>query len=418
MTLPSPINQTQYYKCYSQGFMTDKSRKTILHCDLDAFFASVEQHDFPEFRGKPLVVGGSPEGRGVVAAASYEARKFGIHSAMPMAKAIRLCDHLIIRGGRYNRYSEISAHVFEIFSRFTPEVEAISIDEAFLDVTGCERLFGSGVDIAKQIRFAVKDEIGITISAGVAPSKFVAKLASELDKPDGLTIAPFDRRELIKWLARLPIRAMWGIGAKSEERLKQHNINTIGDIQRADVGFLKSIMGISGVHWKNLSLGIDDREVHTEHSAAKSVSHETTFDKDVGSVHKLRKVAMHLVEKVCTRLRKHKQVGKTVNVKIRYGDFSTFTRAKSLPVATDKTDVIFNEAWNLFQVNWTGRPIRLIGVGLSNLSQLHKQLSLFNESENRLDSAIDVVREKFGDNLIKRARQLEDSDDRPPSSSN
>ena len=390
--------------------MGENLRRTILHCDLDAFFASVEQLDFPELRGKPLVVGGSPEGRGVVSAASYEARKYGIHSAMPMAKAVRLCDHLIIRHGRFNRYSEISAHVFEIFGRFTPEVEPISVDEAFLDVTGCEMLFGSGVEIAKEIRRLVKEEIGITISAGVAPSKFVAKLASELDKPDGLTVAPFDRKELIKWLAKLPIRSMWGIGAKSEERLKQHNIHTIGDIQRADVGFLKSIMGVAGVHWRNLSLGIDEREVHSERSDAKSMSHETTFDKDVGSPQKLRKVIMHLAEKVCTRLRKAKQVGKTINIKIRYGDFSTFTRAKSLPVATDKTDQIFNEAWNLFLTNWTRKPIRLIGVGMSNLTQHVKQLSLFNTAENKLDSAIDIVREKFGDESIKRARQLEPDD--------
>ena len=245
---------------------------------MDAFYASVEQRDRPELKGKPVIVGGDPQSRGVVAACSYEARKFGVHSAQPMATAIRLCPDGIFLPVRMSRYKEVSEQVFEIFYRFTPLVEPLSIDEAFLDVTGSARLFGEPVEIAKKIKQMVLEETGLTVSAGVAPSKFVAKIASDIDKPDGLTVVPPDR--VRDFLDPLPIKKMWGVGKVTQEALALLNIHTFRDLSQMPVKVLEKKFGKHGVKMHLLSMGIDEREVAPEHDA-KSIGHEETFLEDI-----------------------------------------------------------------------------------------------------------------------------------------
>lgn len=379
---------------------------------MDAFFASVEQLDNPDLRGKPVLVGGGGK-RGVVAAASYEARAFGCRSAQPTAVALRLCPHAVVVKPTGGRYREISTRVFAILETFSPLVQPISVDEAFVDVTGSSGLFGDGVAIARSIRERVESETGLTASVGVAPNKFLAKLASDLDKPDGLTVIHADR--IHEQLDPLPVGRLWGVGAASEKRLARLGLRTIGDIRLCDERTLIANLGErTGRHLARLSRGEDDRPVHNDREA-KSISHERTFADDLTDPEAVRAVLLGQVDDVGRRLRAHGRLAGTVTLKIRYGDFETITRSGSVEAAvgraTDRTDDLWRVASGLFDA-WAGgsyRPVRLIGMGASNLTEpgCSSQLGLFeavaDEKRSRVDEATDAIRAKFGNDAIRRA---------------
>ena len=378
--------------------------KHIIHLDMDAFYPSVEILDNPALKGKPVIVGGSKE-RGVVSSASYEARKFGIHSAQPIAKAKRLCPDGIFLPVRMSRYQEVSKQVFEIFHRFTPLVEALSIDEAFLDVTGSIRLFGQPENIAKKIKQIIFQETGLTISAGVAPSKFVAKIASDIDKPDGLTIVYPDG--VRGFLDPLPIKKMWGVGKVLQQLLSQLNIHTFKDLRQTPVKVLEKKFGKQGAKIHQLAMGIDEREVIPEHDV-KSIGHEETFLHDIVSLDTAQKELLSLGNKVARRMRHKGLKGKTVTLKVKYFDFVQVTRSATLSKSTDDGSEIYSVACQLLKkTEITKRPIRLLGVSLSQLSFLGSgtQLSLFDQDRasqerQRLNTVLDSLCEKYGDKSV------------------
>ena len=395
--------------------MDRATQRRILHIDMDAFFAAVEQLDHPEWRGRPLLVGGDPKGRAVVSTASYEARPFGCHSAMPMAAAIRLCPQAIIVTPRMERYAEISHQVFEILEQFTPLVEPISIDEAFLDVTGCERLLGPAEHIARMLKERVRSEVQLTASVGVTPNKFLAKLASDLQKPDGLVIV--NETDIASFLAPLPISRLWGVGKATLPEFERLGVHTFGDALGLSIDTLRQHFGETGERFFQLVRGIDDRPVLPDREA-KSISHEVTFPVDIAAGEYLRSVILEQIEQVTRRLRRHGLVARTVMLKIRYGDFSTITRRETLPAATDQTDALWNVAAMLFE-EWQRtrpRPVRLIGVGVSQLGLTKdSQLSLFESTEasthHQLDTTMDAIRDRFGERAIGRAGAGHDRSD-------
>jgi len=378
--------------------------KHIIHLDMDAFYPSVEVLDTPALKGKPIIVGGSKE-RGVVSSASYEARKFGIHSAQPIAKAKRLCSDGIFLPVRMSRYQEVSKQVFEIFHRFTSLVEPLSIDEAFLDVTGSIRLFGQPENIAKKIKQIIFSETGLTISAGVAPSKFVAKIASDFDKPDGLTVVHPDGVRY--FLDPLPVKKMWGIGKMSQRRLSHLNIHTFKDLRQTPVEILEKNFGKQGAKIHLLAMGIDEREVIPEHDV-KSIGHEQTFPQDIISLDWAEKELLSLGNKVARRMRHKGLKGKTVTLKVKYGDFVQITRSITLPKSTDDGSEIYSVVCGLLKkTEATKKPIRLLGISLSHLSFFGTgtQLSLFDQNPSsqkrqRLNTVLDSVSEKFGDESV------------------
>ena len=380
--------------------------RRILHVDMDEFFAAVEKRDNPSLRGECLLIGGDPGARGVVSTASYEAREFGCHSAMPMVTAIRLCPHAIVLPVRGRRYAEVSGRVFEILQRFTPLVEPLSIDEAFLDVTGCGRLFGPPREIARAIRRDIRSELSLTASVGVAPNKFLAKLASDLDKPDGLTV--IDEANISEVLDPLPIRRLWGVGPAGAKQFARMGIRTIGQLARADAEAIRKHFGQVGEQFHRLARGIDDRTVTPDHRA-KSIGQERTFAADVGRIDELRRVLLGQVEQVAWRLRRHSLRGRTITVKLRYGDFSTLTRSATLAEATDGTEEIWQAAERLLTA-WSRRrrgPLRLLGVSVSQLAGAGGgQLRLFDDPRRarrrRLDRAMDGIVERFGRGAIHR----------------
>lgn len=379
--------------------------KTIIHLDMDAFYPAVEVLDNPSLRGKAVIVGGSKQ-RGVVSSASYEARKFGVHSAQPMATAMRLCPHGIFLPVRMERYKEVSEQVFEIFYRFTPLVEPLSIDEAFLDVTGSARLFGDPVGIARKIKQAVREETGLTVSAGVAPSKFVAKIASDIDKPDGLTIVRPDH--IREFLDPLPIEKMWGVGKATQKALARLNIRTFRDLSRMSVKVLEQTLGKHGIKMHQLSMGVDDRDVATDHDA-KSIGHETTFLQDLLDEDIARKKLLFLANQVAHRMRRHGVTGKTVTLKVKYSDFVQITRATTLPESTDDGLEIYSTAIRLLKKTKVGkRPVRLLGISISHLDprDAENQLTLFQQkapSQKRkdLNTALDSLYEKHGEKSVR-----------------
>jgi DNA polymerase-4 len=378
--------------------------KQIIHLDMDAFYPAVEVLDNPALRGKPVSVGGS-RNRGVVSSASYEARKFGVHSAQPMATAVRLCPQGIYLPVRMSRYQEVSGQIFEIFSRFTPLVEGLSIDEAFLDVTGSVRLFGRAEDIARKIKETVFKETGLTVSAGVAPSKFVAKIASDMDKPDGLTLVPPDR--VREFLDPLPIRKMWGVGKVTQEALAGLNIHTFKDLRQMRQEVLEKHLGKHGIKMQLLAMGIDEREVVPEH-AAKSIGHEDTFEKDILDLGLAKKELLSQAHRVAHRMRQEQVKGETVTLKVKYSDFTLITRARTLPEATDDASVIYSTACALLEKTAVGRrPVRLLGISISKLSMdPESQLSLFLGDRgplkrSKLNTAMDAIQDKFGDKGIR-----------------
>jgi len=386
--------------------------KHIIHLDMDAFYPSVEVLDNPALKGKPIIVGGSKE-RGVVSSASYEARKFGIHSAQPIGKAKRLCPDGIFLPVRMSRYQEVSKQVFEIFHRFTSLVEPLSIDEAFLDVTGSIRLFGQPEDIAKKIKQIIFSETDLTISAGVAPSKFVAKIASDIDKPDGLTIVHPDG--VRDFLDPLPVKKMWGIGKMSQRRLGCLNINTFKDLRQTPVEILEKNFGKQGAKIHLLAMGIDEREVMPENDV-KSIGHEQTFSQDIISLDWAEKELLALGNKVARRIRHKGLKGKTVTLKVKYGDFVQITRSITLPKSTDDGSEIYSVARGLLKkTEATKKPIRLLGISLSHLSfsGTGTQLSLFDQEPSsqkrqRLNTVLDSVSEKFGDESVLPGTLLND----------
>jgi DNA polymerase-4 len=384
---------------------TQKASKLIIHLDLDAFYPAVEVLDNPELKGKPVIVGGSRE-RGVVSSASYEARKFGVHSAQPMATAMRLCPHGIALPVRMSRYKAVSEQVFEIFYLFTSMVEPLSIDEAFLDVTGSTRLFGSAIEIAKMIKQKVAAKTGLTISAGVAPSKFVAKIASDMEKPDGLTVVPADR--VGEFLDPLPIEKMWGVGKVTQKALYRLSILTFKDLRQVPVEVLEEKFGKHGIHMRQLSMGIDERNVVTSHDI-KSIGHELTYAKDILDMDLAKRELLSLANRVARRMRQKGFEGKTITLKVKYNDFVQITRSVTRPNYTNDSVDLYSNVCNLLEKTAVGkRPVRLLGISLSNLADKGsgRQLSLFrhmesSEKRKALNETLDSIFDKYGDSGIR-----------------
>ncbi len=377
----------------------------IIHLDMDAFYPAVEVLDNPELKGKSVIVGGSRT-RGVVSSASYEARKFGVHSAQPMVTAIRLCPEAIVLPVRMSRYKEVSEQVFKIFDHFTPLVEPLSIDEAFLDVTASSRLFGPPVEIAKKIKQRVVEKTGLTISAGVAPSKFVAKIASDLEKPDGLTVVHAEK--VREFLDPLPIEKMWGVGKVTKQVLSGLRIQTFRDLSRMPVEVLEKKFGKHGVHMHRLSMGIDDRIVVRDHEV-KSIGHEETFSEDIHRLDLAKKELLSLANRVARRMRRHGVEGKTITLKVKYHDFTRTTRSVTRPIYTNDSADIYSNVCSLLEKTAVGRrPVRLLGISLSNLTDIDsgRQLSLFSsyETDERrkdLNRTLDSIVDKFGGKGIR-----------------
>lgn len=384
-------------------------KRSILHVDMDAFYASVEQRDNPDLRGKPLVVGGGTN-RGVVAAASYEARKFGIRSAMPMAEAMRRCDHLIRVKPRMAHYKEASEKIFSIFRQFTPLVEGLSLDEAFLDVTSSVKLFGSPESIAASVKARILEETELTASVGVAENKLVAKIASDLDKPDGLSVVLPDMYR--DKLDPLPVRVIPGIGRQTLKRLSRIGVSTVRDLRTAEDRDLEPIFGRFTQKTRDRASGIDDRPVVPSREE-KSISAEETYDRDLTRPADMERELLRLTERTAARLRKAALSAGTVQVKIRRADFSTFTRQRSIKPPANGTDQLYAIARALLGT-WLaenpGAKVRLLGVGGGNLAPVD-QGDLFAtdalQSHSVIDETVDEIREKFGSLSLGRAKTLD-----------
>lgn len=381
----------------------------ILHVDMDAFYASVEVREQPGLAGRPVIVGGSPRGRGVVSAANYEARRFGIHSAMPTARAMRLCPHAVCLPGRMSLYASVSHQIREIFNRYSPLVEPLSLDEAFLDVTDSQRLFGSAAEIANAIKQAISNELSLVASVGIAPNKFIAKIASDLDKPDGFVeVMP---GEVQAFLDPLPVSRIWGVGKATGKELDRLGITTIAQLRQQSEAVLQDRFGKFGNHLWRLANGMDDRPVVSD-SEAKSISNETTFDSDISNRDTLRAWLIELTEQVCWRLRQQHLFGRTVQIKLRFADFSTITRSHTLPEATQQTKQVWQAVMALFDkaMQSESRRLRLVGVGVSGLSDTAQrpqvQTDMFEQPEDtrqtQLDEVADAIKSRFGSGGIRR----------------
>ena len=392
----------------------------VLHVDMDAFYAAVEQRDDPSLRGKPVVVGGSANGRGVVCAASYEARVFGIHSAMPAAKAIRLCPHAVFLSPRMDYYAEVSAQIREIFQRYTPLVEPLSLDEAFLDVRGSCRLFQANEEeIGRSIQADIQTELELVASVGVAPNKFLAKVASDLEKPAGFVVVSPD--DVQAFLDPLPIERVWGVGKVALQKFHRLGVRRIEDLRRLRCEDVESMFGSFGLHVWRLSHGLDDRCVEPDR-VAKSISHETTLAEDITDHEVVSAWLLELSDQVGRRLRRTHRFGRTVQLKLRFSDFRTVTRAITLANPTSTTQEIFEASHELYRTRISERddPVRLLGVGVSGLQEdeVTRQKMLFGEDtheRNELaDAAMDAIRDKFGsDSLGRGSRLLHQTKHRP-----
>jgi DNA polymerase-4 len=387
----------------------------ILHVDMDAFFVSVEELENPSLKGKAVIVGADPEGRGVVAAASYEARKFGVHSAMPIRTAKRLCPHAIFLRGRHERYSEYSDKMYRIFCEFTPVVEMVSIDEGYLDLTGCERLHGSAFRAADKLIRTVKERTGLNCSVGVSTSHLVSKIASDQAKPHGLLyVLPGYEAN---FLAPLPIRRMPGIGKVTEPELRSLGITTIGDLQQMGLEKLKQRFGKFG-EWLHTKSRGEDIEAYAYQEEPKSISHETTFDTDTADVEEIERTLSYLAQLVGRRLRDHEMFARTVGLKLRYATFKTLTRDVTLDEPTHLDSVIFENVLRLFDRAWNRKQkIRLLGVRASNLEKGVFQRGLLEapqrEKLDRVLKAADKVRDRFGFDAVKLARSLQPGEEPP-----
>ena len=376
-------------------------KRWIMHVDMDAFFASVEQRDHEEYRGKPVIVGGLSS-RGVAATASYEARRFGVHSAMPMAAAKKRCPQGIFVQGNHAHYREVSAQIFAIFARFSPLVEALSIDEAFLDITGMGQPAASPRAYAQRIKQAIYEETGLVASVGIAPNKFLAKLASDLQKPDGLVIIPPDRVREILW--PLPIRRLWGVGKKTAEKLQNMGYETVGQIAQAEQSGLQKAFGPKlAAQLAALANGQDDRKVEPMREA-KSIGKEITFPEDLRSLEQAEHELLELAEKVGWRLRIAGVQARTVQLKVRLGDFTTYTRSRTLPEATCYDEVLYATAKDLLRELKITSGFRLLGVTGTGF-ELFGQASLFTDpKKERLYHAIDAIKKRYGEGVLTKAQ--------------
>lgn len=378
--------------------------RAILHVDMDAFFASVEQHDDPSLKGKPVVVGGT-KGRGVVAAASYEVRKFGVRSAMPMATALKLCPQAICIQPRMQRYKEVSRQVFGIFAEYTPIIQGLSIDEAYLDVTASQSLMSGAVNIAREIKRRIRETTGLTASVGVAPNKLVAKIASDLQKPDGLTVVPPERVQEV--LDPLSIRRLPGLGRKTGDKVEAAGIRTLGELRVAPDSVLWPIFGRYTQRVRDRAAGIDDRPVLPDQEE-KSISAEDTFERDISEPRVLLAELARLADRACARMRAKQLAAGCVSVKIRRHDFTTFTRQRTVAPATNDSQTVARVAAELLRI-WlaehAGAKLRLLGVALSDLSPA-TQLALFDAPRPRVDAAIDAVHERFGAHALRRGSSI------------
>jgi DNA polymerase IV len=388
----------------------DDSGCPVLHVDMDAFYASVELRSRPELRGLPVIVGGGGS-RGVVLSATYEARRFGVHSAMPMARARRLCPRAVVLPPHYDTYVEVSSGVMEIFRSITPLVEPLALDEAFLDVAGARRRLGRPATIGELIRARVADEQGITCSVGVASTKFVAKLASTRCKPDGLLVVPRD--DVVSFLHPLPVSALWGVGERTEEALSRLGLRTVGDVANTPLATLQRALGPgSGAHLHALSWGRDDREV-IPHEPDRSIGAEETFARDVDDPEVVRRELLRLAERTAVRLRAAALQGRTVSIKVRFADFTTITRARTLRETTDVGQEIYLTACSLYDALGLDRArIRLVGVrveGLIDAQRQPRQLLLGERDHGRRDAerAADQAVRRFGRGVVRPASLVE-----------
>ncbi len=387
------------------------TQATILHVDMDAFFASVAERDNPELKGKAVVIGMGA--RGVVSAANYEARKFGIHSAMPVGRARRLAPHAIFLPVDMARYQEVSEHVMEIFHSFTPWVEPISLDEAFLDVTGSQKLLGTGRDIAVAIRKKVEEQEGITCSVGIAPSKFIAKLASAHCKPNGMLEITSDR--ILTFLHPLPIQAMWGVGPKTAEVLERLGLRTIEDIAKLPRATLIRALGeANGASLYELAWGRDYRDV-TPEEPDRSISAAETFPQDLDNPEEILTEFLRLTERATARLRDRELFAKTISIKVRFADFSTINRSKTLPLPIDSTHDVYEVVKGLYQALRIERArLRLVGVSLENLSESAPHQMMLGEREvgwRQAEGAMDQARARFGKGSVRPARLIKAGED-------
>ena len=382
--------------------------RAILHVDMDAFYASVEIMDNPELAGKAVIVGGTPEGRGVVAAASYESRRFGVHSAMSAYRAKKLCPHGIFVKPRMRRYAELSRDIRAVLAAFTPMIEPISLDEAFLDVTASRALFGSAEAIGRAIKARIRDEIGLVASVGVAPNKFLAKLGSYLEKPDGFVV--ITQEEAAERLAGLPVGRLWGVGKVSQRMLAKQGVHAIGDLTAMPFEDLEKRLGSQARRLRALALGLDDRPVVSNWDA-KSLSAETTFSEDIDDPERLRAVVDGLAEKVARRVRNSGYRAHTIGLKARYADFTTVTRARTLKEPASETPTIRDAARELLEekLGRRGRALRLLGVAAFSLVREDATpLQLFEDKrvvrDRKLDGAMDSLQDRFGNDVIHRGR--------------
>ena len=382
----------------------------ILHIDMDCFFAAVEVKDNPDLAGKPVIVGALPGTRGVVSACSYEAREYGVHSAMPISRAYRKCPDGIYLKPNGKRYVEESEKIRAVFLFYTPLVEPVSLDEAFLDVSGSHRMFGTSVEIGHEIKKRISDETGLVASVGIAPSKFVAKIASDLEKPDGFVVVDDD--DVLEFLRPLDVRKIWGVGKATWKRLEKLGIKTIGDVSDFPAEELERIFGKHGRHLHNLSLGIDDRSVNPE-TERKQVSAEHTFNEDVSDKTEVERTLLALSDKVAARLLKKGSKGRKITLKLRDETFKTITRCRTLERRVMSTEDIYNLALDIYRGESRGlRKIRLVGVSVSGF-ETASQTSLFEDTSartNRIEKVVADIRGRFGKEAITRASLINKND--------
>lgn len=387
----------------------------IIHVDMDAFFASVEVREQPWLTDKPIIVGAAASRRGVVAAANYEARKFGIHSAMPTITAQRKCPHLIVLPVQMGLYSEVSQQIRDIFARYTPLIEPLSLDEAFLDVTSSQRLFESAETIARRIKKDIHQELALVASVGLAPNKFIAKLASDAEKPNGfVVVAP---QQVQRFLDPIPVQRLCGVGDTTAKILGYLGIHTLAQLRQQQPEVLQRNLGKLGEHLLQLAQGVDERPVVTE-KQAKSISHETTFAMDISDKCPLLACLLHLTEQVAWRLRKQNLRGNTLLIKVRFADFTTITRARTLNRPSHSTDKIWQLAADLFDKVMidAALPVRLLGIGISKFdTSIQVQQDLFEEDKDKrsiIDAVTDKINFRFGRNALQRGRTINAPDPR------
>lgn len=388
----------------------------ILHVDMDAYYASVEERENPALRGKAVILGVSADGRGVVAAANYEARRFGVSSAMAAARAKRLCPHAVFIKPRIDFYATVARQIREIFERFTPLVEPLSLDEAFLDATGSESIFGTSAEIGWRIKELVRSELRLVASVGVAPNKFVAKIASDLQKPDGFVVV--EAADVQSFLDPLPVGRLWGVGKVTGEFLERSGVRTIEQLRQKPLETLNYLFGAAGEHYWRLAHGIDDRRVVPDREA-KSISHETTFAEDIADREVLRAWLVELVAQVARRLRRHGIKGRQVELKVRFADFKTLTRSLTLAEPTNITQELQEAGMELLERRLPAGhlPVRLLGLGVQRLTDGNTttQQQLFDEPDRKrhqqLDRVADQITERFGKLAIRRGVRLDSGED-------